>query len=65
MLNDAKNKSKNFLVQDQLLYHRDKVLGETIYQLVVLEVCRKQLLELMHSSSWNRHLRKKKYCSET
>ena len=47
---DPENKSNNFLVKDELLPHRDKVLDETVYQLVIPVVRRKQLLELVQSS---------------
>lgn len=44
------------LVIDGLLYHRDKMLGQTVTQLVLPECRRAEVLQLAHESCWAGHL---------
>lgn len=53
---DAADGKGGMLVIDGLLYHRDKVLGEPIKQLVLPVARRRQVLRLAHESPWGGHL---------
>jgi transposase InsO family protein len=52
----AKGEKGSFFIADRMLYHRDKVLGEKIAQLVLPKSRRKEVIELAHSSVFGGHL---------
>jgi ribosomal protein L21E len=53
---DAKQGKNNYFVSDKFLYHKDKVLGERIAQLLLPKIRRKDVMELAHSSVLGGHL---------
>ena len=52
---DAKIGKNNFLFRDELLY-KDKIYGDTTYQLVLPESYKQKVLELAHDSIFGSHL---------
>ena len=56
----AKNKKGNFIIEHDVLYHYDKVEGQTVCQLCVPESKRNAVLKLAHDSVFGGHLAERK-----
>lgn len=52
----AKQGKGGFYIKDGLLFHRDKILGESVNQLVLPKSRRKEVLDLAHCSVFGGHL---------
>ncbi|XP_077564317.1 uncharacterized protein LOC144179751 [Haemaphysalis longicornis] len=53
---DAERSKAGMHIVDGMLYHRDKVLGQSVQQLVLPESRRSAVLRLAHESYWGGHL---------
>lgn len=53
---DGRRGKNNYVYLDRLLYHRDKILGETVMQLVVPQCRRGKVLEIAHNSVFGGHM---------
>jgi len=56
----AKVNKGDFVVSESVLYHKDKVEGQPVYQLCVPESRRTQVLKLAHDSAFGCHLGERK-----
>ncbi|GFX59093.1 CCHC-type domain-containing protein [Trichonephila clavipes] len=56
----AKEGKGNYYEVDGYLFHRDKILGESIRQLVILKCRRTEVLKLAHTSVFSSHMGPKK-----
>ncbi|GBM06639.1 hypothetical protein AVEN_133973-1, partial [Araneus ventricosus] len=48
---DASLKKNNFFLRDELLFHKDKICGDTAYQLVLPKSYRDKVLQLAHNEN--------------
>ncbi|GBN03451.1 hypothetical protein AVEN_122589-1 [Araneus ventricosus] len=48
---DARLKKSNFILRDELLFHKDKICGDTVYQLVLPKSYRDKVLQLAHNEN--------------
>ncbi|GBO23130.1 Pro-Pol polyprotein, partial [Araneus ventricosus] len=48
---DASLKRNNFFLRDELLFHKDKICGDTVYQLVLPKSYRDKVLQLAHNEN--------------
>lgn len=56
----AKEGKGGFFIRDHLLFHKDKILGERVSQLVLPQCRREEVLKLAHSSVFGGHMGAKK-----